>query len=415
MTLPQETRPVFLAQLDVAETNLARARGVLRTVLRPDDHNDRQDRADHRFSAGELESRVESAFDLRLEPLEGRLANLRDKARNRAPLADLWVDLRTYTEQAAGVLDECRSFIEGTLLRRSAVDDGLCGLADALLEELGERTGIGWATPTLLGRADSYASMAGIIRLEFSDSTVWHLPILAHEYGHYLAEEHRRRLLNAVDTTWEFPVLDYISGQSGGGTDNRTANLLQELFADLFAVRALGPAFACTAILLRFNPSAPDSDSDTHPSDPKRAHFIVSALRKANPAYANAARLLERTWADSQRAAQVKPLKSEVVAQLDEWLAGLSEKLDLLRRKSNYSNLPAAVGISRSLTPGGPMFDCSMTDALNAAWLRRAQQPGFGRLGDALEQHIRKLCDHVALLAAQRRRAERQGAKRWRI
>jgi hypothetical protein len=401
-------RSVFLAQLEVAEDNLAKARAALDAVLKPHDTHPLRDSAGSR--SVDFGGLVEVAFDHRLEPLEDRIHRLRDKAKRKTSLADLWADLRNYGEEADAVLDECRSFVEGALVRGQGLDHGVCAMADALLEELGENTGIGWKTPTILGRADSYASMAGIIRLEFPELTVWHLPILGHEYGHFVAEQFKRRLLASPDATWEFPILDYISGQS---TDGQTTNLLQELFADLFAVHLLGPAFACTAILLRFNPSVPDVDSQTHPSDVKRAHFILHALRAADSGYSKAAGVLECTWVTNRQEAGAAPLDANVAERLDGWLAGLSEKLGVLRRKAHYSTLSSAFQISLALESGKAVADCSLTDALNAAWLCRLRRTGFGKLPDDMEQRVRRLCDEAAACGTRRRRAPK-GDARWR-
>jgi hypothetical protein len=81
-------------------------------------------------------------------------------------------------------------------------------------------------------------------------------------------------------------------------------NQLYVLIADAFATYAMGPAYACAAIWLRFNPFLAYSDQPGTPGDAKRATMVFEILKHMNAAtsftnYDGVIRLLEDAWASA--------------------------------------------------------------------------------------------------------------------
>ena len=102
--------------------------------------------------------------------------------------------------------------------------------------------------------------MKSVFKLGFPEWTIWGIPLVGHEVGLSIAENDK-----GVDSL--------VNSTSFGIYRNRQ----RSLFADIFATYTLGPAYACAAILLRFEPhhaAAPRGD----PSDIDRARLILDVL-----------------------------------------------------------------------------------------------------------------------------------------
>jgi len=160
-------------------------------------------------------------------------------------------------------------------------------------------------------------TMAHIIGLRFPEWTIWTLPSIAHELGHILI--HDDRILR------EF--VEKTQGEKWTAKDNtkRSKKHLTEFIADAFSTFVMGPAYACSAIFLKFNPTTADRDSDEHPGDAKRAYLVFTMLRKMNDEddvlnpYANVVTVLTKIWEDMlERAGQREPLQASDKGCLEE-------------------------------------------------------------------------------------------------
>jgi hypothetical protein len=114
---------------------------------------------------------------------------------------------------------------------------------------------------------------------------------MAHEFGHLAARD------TAAFADW----------QRQRATDDAGRERLEELFADVFATYALGPAFACDAILVQLSPQNAETPRGAHPAHALRARAILRTLELMNGAartgahdegpYATVLQRLEATWA----------------------------------------------------------------------------------------------------------------------
>ena len=169
-----------------------------------------------------------------------------------------WETLAKVRSETALPMVECLAFALGPLVRGipwqgdRGLDNGFCDLADEMLRELGVRSPQNWSRRTVLSDSEFITDPAQIIRIRFPVTSIWDLPVAAHEFGHLLGQGSRSPLQPRIE------ALAY-------GYQER--NWVHEHFADLFATYVLGPAFACTCLLTRFDPSMdPTVNSETHPS-----------------------------------------------------------------------------------------------------------------------------------------------------
>jgi hypothetical protein len=304
-----------------------------------------------------------------------------------------WGALGKLREECEALFRESLACVQGASMRGSGLDEGLCSLADALLDELARRgDGIRWDRFTILADAEAFAGMSGIIRLRFPETGLWNLPVAAHELGHFVGPKLERRDVRDVSSHPFQEVLEReATGDgwvvpSGRRPGARIRAFVHEFFADVFATYALGPAYACTCVILRLDPLGADREEERHPSALRRAHAIFRTLDAMNasagglvPPFAKVTRVLRDAWdASLQGAGTDGRLDPQHAARLDLFL---DELLDLLRRELpgvRYDRLAwlraerLADEMSRggsapaSLAPGD-----GIADVLNAAWLAR--------------------------------------------
>jgi hypothetical protein len=187
-----------------------------------------------------------AAIDSLLQALPGPQAILTSWTR----FAELQDEIRSTTNDVLALL-------QGGPLRDREPGGGIYALGDALIREVAAGLGRAWAGITLPGDREQLTTRSSIIHLTFPQVSVWDLPIVLHEYGHAVAPEIR-------DELGQSPL--QVMCDAAASMVERSH--LGELFADAFATWTCGPAFACTLVVLRFDPTAKEATQDlsTHPS-----------------------------------------------------------------------------------------------------------------------------------------------------
>lgn len=208
---------------------------------------------------------------------------------------------------------EALEFLGGLLLRYRGLTSRLhppdenpppsiCSLAEHQLERLVVRTGVNWKTLIIPGPDAFVATDTEIIRVRFPDWSVWNLPLMAHEFGHVVART------NAVFRNYQWnTALQATAGvpeKQRKTAFDQVQSHLEEIFCDIFATFVLGPAFACNALLLQFNPPEAAAASPSHPTHDERALAILTAMEAINarapePIYQQAIDLLRKAWQDA--------------------------------------------------------------------------------------------------------------------
>lgn len=193
-----------------------------------------------------------------------------------------WQDFITNRDECRCLFNEYFAFLQGALVRSSGLDRGLykflhlglCEIADALLEELSYYTDIHYPRFTILGEQECIVNATKIIRLRFPEFTIWNLPIIAHEFGHFI----NWRLSLELKELFK-QIIGPENKLKGEKSSNN--NHLQEQFADLVATYIIGPAFACTCIILNFRNDDIEAtkETSTHPSYAQRSYLIIETLK----------------------------------------------------------------------------------------------------------------------------------------
>ena len=353
-------------------------------------------RAEHIFSnAGidpQLRHRVEIPFEKLFEDQRRQLDAIRLDPSDKQSFAECLKKFESIRQACTPLFRECLALVQGALSRAAGLDDGLCVIADHLLDDLSRLVNIHWGRFTILAEGESYVDMAQVIRLRFPGFNIWNLPLVAHEFGHFVARELRHK---NIDGTYSYPIVAYAKKESRSHPAEE--KYIPERFADLFAIYSLGPAFACACVLLPFDPSTATEAGQTHPSEAERVYSMLKALELTDvPAnvwnYHGVIQSLKGTWQPSLVAAGSKPdLDDDTKKLLDvrtEFMYGrLLEEAPTARYQSWSAavNLATQLGSDRdTIVPPG----ASVADVLNGAWLWRVnhwnESPSrVGRIGAA--------------------------------
>lgn len=370
-----DARSVVMAQIEVVNRNLATAKKLLGQL-----------KIDPSLSKG-----VRGSLSKEIQSNRAELQQLREEVKDGQALDGCWDRFRDIRQQCERVFRECLAFVQGSLLRSAKLDgakldNGLCEIADALLVYLGGQAVISWDRFTMLAEEEFFVGMAQIIRLRFLDLSIWTLPIAAHEFGHFIGPEIKER---GVDGKFHHPFEDKL--QQEKEKEEKRWSYLHEHFADLFATYALGPAFACACILLRFDPRTAYEDKSKHPSDAKRAYLILRMLDKMSNTgekelipspFQFLSTQLSTLWKDSLVGAKRKErLDNAETFPLDDLLEDMYLLLKANVPDVRYGSWLQAETLATQLQPDNdePLKidnDVTLPDALNAAWYVRLQHWG---------------------------------------
>ena len=356
----------------------------------------------HEKINSELRQKVYGRFSGQIDRQLQKLRQEVELVDNGQSLALAWNVFRQNRKDCNELLNECFGFLEGALLRSSGLDLGICKIADAIVDRLSDYT-YPWNRFVIVAEESFFADMTEIIRLQFPEFTIWNLPIIGHEFGHFVG----RQLRNSIKPDL-FKMIVNAEGKRDLNSQDET--FLYEQFADLFATYALGPAFACTSLFLAFKP-AKDTDGREHPSDAKRAYFILQTLERMNgkedlSPYRNIIERLSESWQKNQEAAGViTPLLPETISMLQGRLNHLYHALDENLLGVKYSAdgwhqicvladgfLEKSVG---ELVEELVTHENALPDILNIAWVCRILNWRKPYLTEQINQKALKLSQEI--------------------
>jgi hypothetical protein len=344
----------------------------------------------------ELREKVGVRFQLLVTQQRDSALGLRTSVAEGAELGHAWATLQERRAACTPLFAECLAFVEGALARSIDLDRGLCKTADVLLQKLSNLTDGKWDRFTILAEGEFFYDMAEIIRMRFPEVSIWSLPAAAHEFGHYLAGTFE-------DGKSEAAAAPFRKAKQRGP---REWAHFHELFADAFAIYAMGPSYACTCALLRFDPATAHDEAEDHPSPAARVRLMLDALENLDAdlgvikPYADVRAMLSEGWDAMVASATGSPPNLEPAAEEDlgETLGALwplLEKVSTMR----YQTWTRAEGLASALhTQHRNMAALSATsddlrDVINAAWMARLSGPAeavpaFGAWAETQAQAI---------------------------
>ena len=367
-----DTQNILLSQIEALGRELARTGSLLNDVPLP-------------FDAA-VRDRAVGEFEKLLGREQSELAAIRARVMEGDVTAESWTALQRIAARTTPLFAESLAFLEGALARENGLDDGLCRLVDSLLDELSTRTGVMWERFTILADGEFFAGTADIIRIRFPDTSVWSLPVAAHEFGHFAGPALTSS--TSAGTVHPFEILVQREAPAW------KAPHVHELFADVFATYTLGPAYAFTCVAGRFDPSRAYLDAIGHPAPAKRVHAVLGTLARiaqeedqAGGYQAPVGELAEAWTSLLAVGGQAEPPEyaggSATIVDLDRLVDALYDLLkEQLRPRGMYGaerlltaqQLAGAIGRSAQLgdrslpeLPDGVL----LADIVNAAWLAR--------------------------------------------
>ena len=257
-----------------------------------------------------------------------------------------WTTLRGIEDACQSLFRECLAIVQ--VVRGAGLDNGLCEIGDALLQDLGHGADLHWGRFTILAESESIVELGSIVRLRFPEVSIWSLPVAAHEYGHFVGP---RLEVQDPGQPSRHPFQDFL--EQIREDDPRYYYYGHEFFADLFATYALGPSFACCCILLRFDPVTASTEYSTHPSAAQRVYWLLSVLRAMDEqdpflSFSGIIKDLENWWsatlaASGQSAGSL--VSPDASSRLDSWRDELFAMVeDHLPPGTRYGGWPQAIG-----------------------------------------------------------------------
>jgi hypothetical protein len=343
----------FRSHVATAELEFERLTGYLRRL--------------EKLNAG-LHARFISVYKLELT---ARAAELTALSTISEPAEADWHLLAEIQAKCDELVRESFNFIQGALARDQGIDDGICAIADRLLDGLSARSKIGWNRLTVPADSEFVTDLAQIVRLRAADVSVWNLPVAVHEFGHFIGT---RIVLDG-----HHPFASELAKYASGSVE---WSHLHEYFADIFATYVTGPALAATCVLSRFDPSDATEPSETHPSHVDRVYLMLRTLeeldRDANtPAYGALRALIRKTWGEILNAAgRPTTLDPGDQTRLDAIFTALYPIVTAGVPQLRYDGMLVAHQVKRAINEGKPApAGASVIDVVNGAWLARIERP----------------------------------------
>jgi len=409
---------------------------------------------------GALGATIRTAAEALTDDLEEICKNVEQGAKNGADeaqqsLQDGWRRYAEAYQESRRIFGEYLDFIGGLALRCQGLDERICCIADELIRKCSlEGTGSTWNSLTVIAPKESFTrTMARIIRLRFPEWTIWALPFTAHEYGHVVLDESERikkilgvEVENLAKEDERYNAAD--DDQARERIKERIRKHVGVLFADAFATFMMGPAYACAAIFLRFDPSNAGAETAEMPSDNRRALIVFKILRRMNkeasdrfnPIYTPVIDDLERRWRQMIERAGATEAISEAKRQDTEeqdaekqgvakWqrYEGIWEALNPpnLLREARYPHKGEKEGwkkaekwaeelkevLDRKREDVQPSSTDKLRDVLNAAWLRRLKDGELWQI-EQIANAALKLCQAIIKpqhVSQQSRRGSKSG------
>jgi hypothetical protein len=360
---------------------------------------------------------IQHEANLHMETVKNIRKSLeRDGGRKNTTKA--WEEYRQVYRQSRRLFNECLEVIGGLAYRNMGLDAIIYKVADELIRNCKSESGIvGDLSPTVPALPETMVKMmAHIIGLGFPEWTIWSLPFTAHELGHVMIIKH--------PASKQF--IDNMAEEQGvkQNRKKRVKNHLEELLADAFASYTLGPAYACAAVRLGFNPLAAHQDTDKCPAGVKRARVVFAILDRLHDGEVSPfnpiLKVIRKDWEEMlERAGMTNAIDHGEAKRLDalieqiwelfndelfpnaKYFSGFKDKVYGWGKAEKWSEqwasqangsgeLPAEGGAESGMNDVN--WRNTLRDVLNAAWLCRLTTE---TKADVIEKSAQNLCERI--------------------
>jgi hypothetical protein len=310
----------------------------------------------------------------------------------------------------AALVSETYDVYAAALARRDGLDDGLCDVADRLLDELCTAIPDAAGLPTVLGQEDFFGPLSGAVRLRFPTDSIWGLPLVAHELGHHVTYAHQRSDGAGMVRRSVLPVADLLESELERTGPSGWSHL-GELFADVFATWVAGPAFGSALVELRLT-SRQSEPSFQHPAPGRRVDAVLRTLDaldsrgdRFQPSHQKTAERISERWERDGDVGLVgaAPSLLELLAPTgaisdSDLSAPVDTLVNMLSREfgaAAYARPPLAPQIDAYLLDGRTQLSVArVCDVLDAAWRVRLR-PGHNVPLGTVARRAEALCRQV--------------------
>ncbi len=332
------------------------------------------------------------------------------------------------------VFTEYVDIVRGLAMRDEELDEGICRIVDDLISQC-EIAGVDRSLAILAQHEAVSMTLARIIRIGFPGWTILAVPRTLHELGHiavsgkkmqefieditqnydekntisgekiqelikYIIENHNEKNTISVDKIHEF-IKDITQNYNG---KNAIKKCLEEILSDIIATYLMGPAYACAAILMHFNPVSAYEEKEGHIAHAKRAYAIIHMLNWMNDQhdekpYSNIIEKLTLEWTSAlKQAKQPEDMNENDRTLLDMWMTEISNKGVIRKGLGIYSPFTlkswwrsqeiSELIDNEKIENYKPQATDNLIQVLNAAWFSCIHNP------DKLER-IEEYAHHV--------------------
>jgi hypothetical protein len=248
----------------------------------------------------------------------------------------------------------------------------------------------------VLAPSDFFGELAQIVRVRFPDVSVWHLPVAAHEFGHFVGPRIAVDVVADGLPTTQHPFQEILKRRHGENPLAPGWQYAHEYFADMFATYALGPAFAYTCLVLRFDPVAASLPDGHHPPAARRVELILRTLEESakgpDAPYGGVVAGLRQRWREERdNAGQAPDLPGDAADDVAATFEELHPLLDVHLGGARYTTFLRAQELAPKLRAGPLAAGAGVTirELLNAAWVARIRGDERDQtLADAIEENV---------------------------
>jgi hypothetical protein len=308
--MPEHYEPILKMRLDALKQNLNRMQdpSIIRKIF--------EFRFDNFFNEqfwDELQNRLVEQVERRVDEVD-KLQERIDKAEassdadeKERKISEAWGEYLLLRDRSQEIFLEFHDVIAGLVYRDRNLDDEtgergfdatICNAADELILRCAKLIFLSPALTVPSPREALARTLGRVVRMRYSEWTVWSLPLIAHEFGHVVfGEPEYKEIPGIFSDALKNRLVDLdpeLSDALNPGADaaikekvrslaiKRTENELRLYLADAFGTYVMGPAYACAAIHQRLNPKHVTTLGTGDWVDHERAQVILGVLRAMN-------------------------------------------------------------------------------------------------------------------------------------